>query len=142
MNGEAVMALLATNLAAHFTANPPVRVVTRELMDFALRKDTDLATGVVSLAGLVVEGLDAVRDLQDLTGKLQIILVGQFKLGETKTGLEVEQAEWILWEQVKAFCKAPGAGLCPLSPVRLQLSGQVHRPYGEIVVDLIYQELE
>ena len=142
MNGEAVMALLKTNLEAWFAANPPVRVVTRELMDFSQRKDADMATGVVSIAGLVVDGLDSVRDLQDLAGKLQILLVAQFKLGETKTGLEVEQAEWALWEQIKAFCKAPGAGLCPLSPVRMQLSGQVHRPYGEIVVDLIYQELE
>lgn len=142
MNGEAVMALLATNLAAHFAANPPVRIVTRELMDFSQRRDADMASGVVSIAGLVLDGLDTVRDLQDMSGKLQVLLVGQIKLGETKTGLEVEQAEWALWEQIKVFCKAPGAGLCPLSPVRLQLSGQVHKPYGEIVVDLIYQELE
>jgi hypothetical protein len=142
MNGETMMALLATNLLTHFTNNPPARIVTRELMDFAQRKDSDLATGVVSVAGIVLDGLDSVRELQDMAGRFRIILVGQFKLGETSTGLQVEQAEWALWEQVKAFCKAPGAGLCPLSPVRMQLSGQVHKPYGEIVVDLDYQELE
>lgn len=139
-----VLDLLKTNLETYFAVpgNAPPRIVSRELVDFAQRPDADLASGVVSYAGLVLGDLDTQRDLLDVAGRLQIVMLGQFKLSEAATGLEVEHAEQALWEQIKKFCQAPGAGLCPLTPMRVEFSGQQYKPYGVIAVDLIYQEID
>lgn len=139
MNGNAVMELLETNLAAAM----PTRVVTRTAMDFANRPKADMEKGVLTMIALSVDDLNSPPDLADYAGKLKIVLVGEFCLADDKAlGEDIEAAEWALWEEIKTFIKAPGAGLCPLDATRLQLSGQVDAPFGWIAVDLEYSQLD
>lgn len=138
MNGNQVMTLLKTNLAAAM----PARVVTRSAKDFAQRPVSEMTKGVITLVALNVGNLAAERDLRDTAGKLNLMLLGEFKLSESATGEQIEVAEWALWDEIDAFLRSPGLGLCPLNPMRLQLSGQADAPYGWIAVELEYSELD
>lgn len=138
MIGNDVMVLLKAGLQAAM----PTRLVTRTALDFAQRPAADISKGVVTLIALNVNDLAAQRDLQDVAGKLNILLLVEFKLGEKATGEQVELAEWAAWEEVKAFIQAPGTGLCPLNAMRLMFSAQEKAPYGWIAVELEYSELD
>lgn len=138
MIGNAVLDLLKTNLQAAM----PGRIVTRSAKDFAQRQSAEIAAGVVTLVSINVADLASQRDLQDFTGKLNILLMVEFKLAESAPPEQVEVAEWAAWEEIKAFIKAPGAGLCPLDATRLTFSAQSKAPWGWIAVELEYSELD
>lgn len=138
MNGAEVMRSLCDALQSAL----PHRVVSRSAKDFAQRPKHELDAGTLTLVALSVSNLDAERDLRDTAGKLSLLLLGELKLGERASGEEVEDAEWALWGEIDAFMRAPGIGLCPLNPVRLQLSGQAQIPYGWIAVEMEYSELD
>lgn len=142
MNPEAVMALLATNLQAYLTAEASTAKVTRKAKDFAQRPKAEIAAGVVTLIGGALNDLDSARDLADVAGKMQIVLLYEFKLPENADGLTVEQAEWAFWDLIKEFLLAPGAGLCPLIAKRAQPSMQLDAPFGWLSVELEYAEID
>jgi len=138
MNGEAIMALLQTQLQAAM----PTRLVTRSALDYAQRQDADCRRGIVTLVADRITGLQTERDPDERSGRLSIYCLAEFRLPENSSGLAVEQYEWAWWEEFKAFLAAPGAGLCPLDVLMVVLSQQRVAPDGFIFLQLEYAELD
>jgi len=138
MTPDALLDLIETNLQAAC----PNRLVTREGLDFAQRPQVDMRRGVITIIGMGLSDLKAPRAVEDIAGRLKLVLLGEIQLPEKATGLEVEKAEWALWEEIKAFTRAPGAGLCPLDALGVALSGQIKKPYGFAAVECEYAEID
>lgn len=132
------MALLRERLQAAM----PGRLVTRSASDFAQRPQPERRKGVVTLAATGITDLLAPDAFFDLAGKLGIALLAEFELEEKASGEQVESTEWGLLEELRAFVRAPGAGLCPLAIVSVEFSRQEAVPTGWLFAVLQYAELD
>jgi len=122
----------------------PDRLVTREWKDFALRQDPDLRRGVwmVLFGGITrypYETSDNGMDTDVLraseNGRVRISIVGQVLLDAGATGLDVEEAEFVLIHELEQLADEAMATE-PLQALVLQSvvnSQQIETPYAWVV---------
>lgn len=123
-------------ILSSFAATVPARVTTRDLKPFEQRSDAELVAGIYTLVS-VGEGDYANyngREMQD--GRQRMLLIGQIKVAENATPSAVEDAEFALRDEVKAFVRALPAPLCTLLVTGFRQSAQAEHPYGWIAFDL------
>lgn len=107
----------------------PTRVVTRDFLDFALRAQSDLEAGTLTLITQSEGRYANYRGREADLGKLTLAAVGQLKLPEDALPSEVEDAEFGFAEQLKTYLQ----GVLPVTAVDLletRFSGQMDAPYG------------
>lgn len=138
MADNETMVLLRERLQAAM----PGRLVTRSARDFAQRPQPERRQGVVTLAATGITDLLSPEAFFDVSGKLGIVLLAEFELEEKATGEQVESTEWTLFEELRAFVRTPGAGLCPLAIVSVEFSRQEAVPTGWLFAVLQYAELD
>ncbi len=110
------------------------RVVTRDLLSFDQRSETDLAAGVLTVIASREGNYANYRGREADLGKLSVAAVGQLKLPEDALPSEVEDAEFAFAEEVKAFLQTA----LPVEAVTLletRFSGQLEAPYGWFAMD-------
>lgn len=125
-------------IVAALAARVPDRVVTRELKDAADRTPEDLAAGVYTLISKSEAEYPNLRGREGMDGRHGIVLIGHIELPERSTPAEVEDAEFVLIDEVKGFLQNLPASLCRINLVRIQQSAQTEHPYGWIAVELEY----
>lgn len=127
---------LMAALHAQLTTAMPTRVVSRDFVDFSQRKEADLLAGVVTV---IAQGE---REYSDVIGRaaqggtLGVILVGQVKVAENAAPSAVEDAEFALVGELKAFCLAVAPPLGALVLRSFRQSGQLEHPYGWIAAEM------
>lgn len=115
----------------------PSRLVTRSFLPLALRPQEQLLQGVLTLINRGEKGYANYSGREAQLGKLDVLLIGQLRLAGDPTGLQVEQAELALAEEVKAFLRAPlPAGVRECLASGFAQSGQLETPGGWIVFDM------
>lgn len=123
------------NLKNALQSAMPTRVVTRDLMNFDLRQESDLEAGVLTVAANRERGYANYRGREADLGKLSVLVVGQLKLPEAALPSEVEDAEFVFAEEVKGFLR----GVLPIQAADLletRFSGQLDAPYGWFAMDM------
>lgn len=121
-------------LKAGLAAAMPGRVVTRDLLAFEERLESDLLAGVLTVVSSREGRYANYRGREAQLGRLNVVVVGQLKLAEGVLPSEVEDAEFAFAEQVKDFL----GGVLPVADVLLietRLSGQMEAPYGWFAMD-------
>lgn len=126
------MTLIKSTIAAQL----PLRVVTRNLKDFGQRKPADLKAGIYTLISNGEGGYENLNSRAAMDGRHRMSLIGQIQLGEKAEPSEIEDAEFVMVEEIKAFCRNLPPQLACLSMTGYQQSAQVDAPYGWIAVDL------
>ena len=126
------MQLIASTLAARY----PARVVTRRLQDFASRKADELKKGIYTLVSLGESGYANLRDRPAMDGRHRMLLIGQMQLPEKSGCDEIENAEFVMVEEVKAFLSALPPSLACLEMKAFRQSGQTDHPYAWIACEL------
>lgn len=126
------MALVAALLADRF----PARLVTRSMKDFAARQPADLKRGIYTLISLGESDYANLRDRAAMDGRHRMLLVGQIQIGEKTEPEAIEDAEFVMAEEIKDFARNLPPALACLEMKNFRQSGQVEHPYGWIAVDL------
>ena len=129
---SARMNLIKTLLAAA----APLRVVTREFIDFGMRADADLVKGVYTLISRGEDGYQNFNGREAMDGVQRITLVGQIRVANNSTTSSLEDAEFAMVEEIKAFVRARPIELCTLAMKGFTQSGQIEHPDGWIAVEL------
>jgi hypothetical protein len=112
----------------------PARVVTRDLLSFDQRAESDLQAGVLTIIASREGNYANYRGREAQLGKLSVACVGQLKLAESAAPSAVESAEFAFAEEVKGFLQA----VLPVEAVVLletRFSGQLEAPYGWFAMD-------
>lgn len=128
------LATTLDGLKAALAAAMPSRVVTRDFKPHDQHPMGDLIKGVVTLLSLGEGSYSPVLGRQGQNGNLRVLLVGLLQVAENAPTSAVEDAEFALVEEIKAFCNAPPAGVAFLLQSFSQ-SGQMEHPYGWISVE-------
>lgn len=124
---------LRTGLAAAL----PSRLLSRDFVPLARRPQEELLQGVLTLINRGEKGYANFMGREAQLGKLDVLLIGQLMLPGNPTGLDVEQAELAMAEEVKNFLKAPlPAGVRECLSSGFAQSGQLEVPNGWIVFDM------
>lgn len=121
-------------LKAGLAAAMPARVVTRDLLSFDQRQESDLLAGVLTVVTNREGRYANYRGREAQMGRLNVVVVGQLKLAEDALPSAVEDAEFAFVEQVKDFL----AGILPVEAIDLletRFSGQMEAPYGWFAMD-------
>lgn len=126
------MNLIKSTLAACY----PARVVTRSLKDVSQHKTPDLKLGIYTLISQGEGGYANLLGRAARDGQQRLLLVGQIQLGENAETSEIEDAEFVMVEEIKAFCSDLPPALICLSMTGYQQSSQIDAPYGWIAVHL------
>lgn len=126
------MAALLVALAAAC----PARVVSRDLKDFADRTKTELTAGVFTLISIGESGYRNYNGREAMDGRHRMLLVGQVQLAEDADPSAVEDAEFAMVEDVKAFVRSLPTNLCSMVMTGFRQSGQLEVPYGWVSIDL------
>lgn len=134
MAGElsAAMDALATSLAAAC----PARIVSRDFVPLAQRSAAELEQGVVAVACIGETRFANYRGREAELGTLRVVVVAQVKVQEQSAPSALEDAEFTVAEEIKAWMQQP---LAP--PLRQCLatgfrqSGQMDHPYGWVAFE-------
>lgn len=125
---ELIKSTLATAL--------PLRVVTRDLMDFSERADSDLVKGVYTLLSNGEGNYKNYSGREAMDGAQRLFLVGQFRLDEDATGSAIEDAELTMVDEIKAMLRTRPPALAQLYMTGFRQSKQLDKPYGWVSIDL------
>lgn len=123
-------------LGASLAAACPGRYVSRSLVPLAQRTAEELEAGVLAVAALGERDFANYRGREADLGTLRVVIVGQIKVAEESPPYVLEDAEFAMAEQVKAFLAAP-----LLAPLRqcvasgYRQSGQLEHPYGWVAFE-------
>ena len=132
------MAAIIAALAAAY----PARRVRGSFSDFNLLPKADLVSGVYTLVSAGEEDFTNVSGYVAKDGKQGLRLIGQIQLPEQKdkalAGAAIQEAEFVMIEEVKAFLNNLPETLCLLTLVRWAQSQQMEEPYGWIAAELEY----
>ena len=131
--GDRMEAIRAA-LAAMF----PARVVTRKAVDPANQPREDMVKGIYTLIALGEEGFTNVAGYEAEDARQQILIVGDFVLDEGQGGDAIENAEFAMRDEIKAFCKALPDSLCTLNLIAWAGSTQAAAPFGGAIFQLEY----
>lgn len=129
------MELIKTTLAAKYVD----RVVTRDFLPMENRKDADLVKGIYTILSRDEGNYQNYNGREGMDGSQQIKIVGQFVLPEATvkdTPSAIENAEFVMVDEIKAFLRTRPAPLAQLFMRRFFQSMQLDAPYGWISVDL------
>lgn len=126
------MEMIKTQLATRY----PLRIVTRSLKDHAQRHAADLKKGIYTLISHGEEGFTNLRERAAMDGRHRILLVGQFQLGENCAPVDIENAEFVMVEEIKEFLRDLPPDLACLEMTGYQQSAQLEAPYGWIAAQL------
>lgn len=124
--------LIRTTLAAAL----PSRFVTRDLMDFAARKDSELQTGIFTLVSRGESGYQNLLGRSAMDGNHKMLLVGQIQLDEHALPSAVEDAELAMVDEIKVFLRSLPPALCRLQMSGFRQSQQIEAPFGWVSIDL------
>lgn len=130
----AVLSEALESLKTALASALPTRVVTRDLLNFDRRAESDLEAGVLTVIASRESSYANYRGREADLGKLSVAAVGQLKLPEDALPSEVEDAEFAFAEEVKAFLQTA----LPVEAVTLletRFSGQLEAPYGWFAMD-------
>lgn len=128
------MELIRSGLAAAV----PARIVTRDLIDPAQRSHDVVKAGVYTILALNEQGYTSVPGYEAQTGRQGVLIVGDIAVNEDDAPSKVEDAEFTLIDEIKAFVRTLPPALCALNLLSIAQSGQVDHPYGWIVARLEY----
>lgn len=124
-------------LRSQLQAAQPSRVVSRDWKDFGLRDAEELRRGVYTILPLGEAGYANYVGREADFGALDLLLLGQLKVDEDCDPHEVEDAESVMIDEIKAFCgAAPQAPIDSLLLQSLRRSGQLEHPYGWVAFSL------
>lgn len=126
------MSLIKSLLEAAF----PTRIVTRDLLDFSLRKTADLEAGIYSLVSQSEGSYQNYSTREGMDGKQRILLVGQILLGEDVLPSVIEDAEFSLVDEIKGFLRTRDPRLAQLFMNGFKQSQQMEAPYGWVAIEL------
>lgn len=121
-------------LRADLAAALPTREVTRDLLNFDRRMQSDLEAGVLTLVAGREFAYANYRGREADLGRVAVVVVGQLKLPEDALPSAVEDAEFAFAEEIKNYLK----GVLPVSGIDLletRFSGQQEAPYGWFAMD-------
>lgn len=122
-------------LVALFKTVAPARVITRTLQDFASRHDADLLAGVFTLVNKGVNDYKNHPGQAAALGTDGLIIVGQIRVAEGAAGDVLEEAEFLMMDDVKALANADlPTNLGGFIVNGFTQSQQVETPYGWIAV--------
>lgn len=131
---DATLSALSAGLAA---ALPAGRIVTRSFQPLALRNQADLLAGVFTLVCRGESGYANYLGREADLGALRVLLFGQLLLPGNPSGLQVEQAELAMAEEVKTFLRSPlPAGVRECLARSFEQSAQLEVPMGWIGFEL------
>lgn len=137
MTIDATLEALKAGLAA---ALPAGRIVTRSFLPLALRPQEQLLAGVLTLVSRGESAYANYVGREADLGTLRVLLLGQLMLAGNPSGLDVEQAELVLAEEVKGFLRGPlPAGIAQCLATSFEQSGQLEVPMGWIGFELEVQ---
>ncbi len=129
-------------IANGFAAAFPLRVVRRSFVDFNLLKKADLDKGVFTFTSTGEDDFTNVNGYMAKDGGQDIRLIGQVQIAENKNkdqaGQQIEEAEFLMVEDLKTFCGNVPEALCQLELVSWVQSQQIEEPYGWIAARLRY----
>lgn len=114
----------------------PARIVTRNLKDFDFRTPAELDAGIYTIVSKGEQGYKNYNGREAADGKHGILLVGQFKVAEAAEPELIEDQEFLMIVEIKAFLRALPGELCCLVMNGFQQSMQTSHPYGFIACDL------
>ena len=114
----------------------PSRKVTRSFKDFEQRQPEELKAGVLTLISRGESDYANLRDRPAMDGRHQMTLIGQLQVNESSEKLEIEEAEFDLVEELKAFMRNLPPTLACLELKNFRQSGQIEHPYGWIACEL------
>lgn len=126
------MAMIAATLVALY----PARAVTRSFQSFEQRKREDLLKGIFTIVSRGEGGYANYNGREAMDGRHKVLIIGQIVLAENKTPAEVEDAEFTMVEEIKAFVRALPPALCSLVMTGFEQSGQLLHPYGGITIEM------
>lgn len=125
-------------IVAAFAAMFPARKFRRSFLDFGDLPDADLVAGVYTLWSAGEDDLVNVSGYIAKDGHQQVRLTGQLRLEGKPAGEEIEDAEFVMVEEVKAFLRALPPSLCAIEMTAWRQSEQIENPYGWIACQLEY----
>lgn len=134
MPGDLTAAMEA--LAASLAAACPGRFVSRSFKPMSMRSAEELEAGVLAVAAGGEKNFANYRGREADLGTLKVLIFGQIKVAENAEPAALEDAEFALAEQIKAFLQSP-----LLPPLRQCLarefaqSGQLEHPYGWVAFE-------
>ncbi len=117
-------------------AQLPARVVTRRWLPLSSRREEDLAAGIYTVVSQGESDYPNFNGFEARDGKHRILVVGQLKLAESAAPEDIEDAEFAMVEEVKAFVRALPEALCCLLLRGFTQSGQLEAPYGWVLFEL------
>ena len=123
------MNLIKTLLAAAL----PLRIVTRDLLDFGQRYCT---AGVYTLVSNGEGGYENLNGREAMDGTQRILLVGQVQLGEDVAPSAIEDAELAMVDEIKALLRARTSQIIQLYMTGFRHSQQMDAPFGWVSIDL------
>lgn len=126
------MNLIKTSLATAL----PSRVVTRDFMPFDQRKATDLASGIYTIISRDEGNYPNYNGREGMDGSQGIKIIGQFVMTEDSLPSAIEDAEFVMVDEIKTFLRARPAALAQLFMRRFIQSQQLDAPYGWISIEL------
>lgn len=130
------MNLIKTEMAAALLAAGATRYVTRKFRDFSLRSQAELDAGIYTLVSRGEFGYQNLGGRRAMDGGQTMRLIGQFQLAEDAGGDEIEDEEFVMVAEVKAFLQALPAAICQLEAKGFRQSEQLDHPYGWVAFDL------
>lgn len=135
--GDRLEALRAA-LAAQF----PLRVVKRKAVDPANQPRADMVKGIYTIITQGEEGFTNVSGYEAEDARQQILILADFVIdaagGNEADGEAIENAEFVMRDEVKAFCKNLPATLCALHLRAWAQSQQTVAPFGWAIFQLEY----
>jgi hypothetical protein len=113
----------------------PLRVVTRDLLDFAQRDEGDLVKGIYTLMGDGENGYQNLNGRKAMDGSQGMWLIGQFVIHDALPSA-IEEAEFNMVDEIKNFMRALPASINRLEMRSFKQSMQVDLPYGWVRIEL------
>lgn len=129
-----------TSLKSELQLAYPDRVVTRTFVDFADRDRALLAQGIYTIISQGEGEYENLNSREAMDGTQRILLSAQIELPEGSSGELIEEAEFAMVEEIKAFMRALPAALCCLTMTGFNQSGQLDAPYGWALINLEWRQ--
>lgn len=130
------MNAIKSTLAAMY----PVRVVTRDLKDFAARPIGELKSGVYTVLSASEGNYTHYLGGMTRDGEHRVLVVGQIAVAETAAPSEIEDTEGVMIDEIKAFTRALPPELGSLTLTGWRQSQQLEHPYGWVAFDMTLRE--
>lgn len=114
----------------------PARIVTRSFLNPAERADADLLSGVYTIISQGEGGFENLPGREAMYGKIDLVLLAQLKVAEGDASSAIEDAEFEMVDEIKAFVRALPVGIDSLEIKQFRQSGQIDHPYGWVVFEM------